>query len=365
MFKKTTLIIFSIFLLFAQSVFGFEQVGKASYDFSSIGKFEENKSIIIDNAKKDACSDAYKKYLATFNQDKLKNYARVKSKIESNLNSYIDCNAVVDESLDFANNKYNIVVKASVNTNKIEQAMISTSAVATKKGEGSEIVMFMVSRTVSSVKQKDNRRTTVNQNEKSQDINQTEAAKDGNISISSQTVTTDKQVSGGNTIESAPEISYKIEDGYNEAISGGMEELLNTAGFELVPSFEFASLDQINNDVKIAFSQDSSLPPKLRRGIGTAMKDEGIKYWVEGIFDIGKMETDPATGAKVVNVSVTRATLWGANSKGRFRSVATVSGNQRKGKGTSYDQAVKNGIRLCAQSVAKQMVDKLNAKGVN
>ena len=39
-------------------------------------------------------------------------------------------------------------------------------------------------------------------------------------------------------------------------------------------------------------------------------------------------------------------------------------GNQRKGKGTTYDEAINNAIRLCAQSVAKQMVQKLNAKGI-
>lgn len=360
--KKILTFLTLVFL--STNVFANEQTGSASFDYSSIGKFEENKSIIIESAKKDACKNAFQKYLATYNQDKLKNYQRIKSKIESNLKSYMNCNTVVDENLDFANNKYNIVVKAQISSNKIEQAMLETSAIATNKGESSEIVMFMVSRTVSSVMQKDNRVTAINQNTKSQDINQTEAVKEGDIQISSETVTTDKNVSGGNTIESAPKLSYEIKDGYNESISGGMEELLNSAGFELVPSFEFASLDQINEDVKVSFASESSLPPKLRRGIGAVMKEEGISYWVEGIFDIGKLETDPATGSKVVNVSVTRATLWGANSRGRFRSVATVSGNQRKGKGTSYDQAVKNGIRLCAQSVAKQMVDKLNAKGV-
>ena len=359
-------ILFTLFvILFSNSVFAYEQTGTASYDFSSLGTFEKNKSTIIENAKKIACNDAFNKFLATFNQDKLKNYKRVKSTIESNLGAYMNCQTVVDEKLDFANKKYNIVVKAEISLNKIEQAMLDTSAVATNKGESSEIVMFMLSRTVTSEMQKDNRVTTINQNTKSQDINQTEAVKEGDIQISSQTVTTDKNVSGGNTIESAPELSYKIEDGYNESISGGMEELLNSAGFELIPSFEFAALDQINKDIKVAFATESSLPPNLRREITKVLKEEGIIYWVEGIFDIGKQETDPATGQKVVNVSVTRATLWGANKKGRFTSIATVSGNQRKGKGTSYDQAVKNGIRLCAQSVAKQMVDKLNAKGVN
>jgi len=242
--------------------------------------------------------------------------------------------------------------------------MINSSAAARNTGEPSEIVMFMLSRKVASVKQKMTRKTIINREINSEDVNQIEAYNKDEMAISSETASSKKIEQGGNIIESSPEISYEISDSYNETISGGMEELLNSAGFELIPSFEFEDLDQINKDIKIAFASESSLPAKLRRSIGKIMKAEEIYYWVEGIFDIGKLEVDNATGNKVVNVSVTRATLWGVNSKGRFKSVATVSGNQRKGKGSSYDQAVRNAIRLCSQSVAKQMVSKLNAKGV-
>ncbi len=340
----------------------YETNAAVAYEF--IGDFENDKKNIIQKAKKMACKKAFNKYIKTFDQDKLVNYKRVQDKIESNLSKYMVCDEIVDESIDFSNSTYSIVVIANISTNKIEQTMIQSSAIANNSDEGSEIVMFMLSRTVSGVKQKDKRNTKVDQNLSSEDINQIEAENEGEISISSETASTKKSVSGGNTIESSPEIFYKIEDGYNETIAGGMEELLNSAGFELVPSFEFEELDQINEDIKVAFTKESSLPSKLRRSIGKVMKVEGISYWVEGIFDIGKLETDSATGNKVVNVSVSRATLWGANSKGRFKSIATVSGNQRKGKGSSYDQAVRNAIRLCSQSVAKQMVNKLNAKGV-
>ena len=358
---------FFLFFILLTSIFStqssaYETNAAVAYEF--IGDFEENKKTIIQKAKKMACKKAFKKYIKTFDQDKLVNYKRVQNKIESNLSSYMVCDEIVDESIDFANSTYSIVVIANISANKIDQAMMESSAIANNSEEGSEIVMFMLSRTVSGVKQKDKRITKVDQNSSSEDSNQIEAENEGEISISSETVSTKKSVSGGNTIESSPDIFYKIEDGYNETIAGGMEELLNSAGFELVPSFEFEELDQINEDIKVAYTQESSLPSKLRRSIGKVMKVEGISYWVEGIFDIGKLETDSATGNKVVNVSVSRATLWGANSKGRFKSIATVSGNQRKGKGSSYDQAVRNAIRLCSQSVAKQMVSKLNAKGV-
>lgn len=358
-------ILLAICILYSSKAFSYELNAASSYDFSSLGDFEENKSVIIEKATKDACFNAFKKYIATFDQDKLQNYKRVKNKIESNIKSYMVCDQIVDENLDFSKSTYSIVVKANINSSKIDQEMINSSAVKTSTDEPSEIVMFMLSRTVTSVKQKDKRVTKIEQNTNSEDVNQLEAENEGEIVISSETVSTKKSVTGGNTIESSPDIFYEIKDGYNETISGGMEEILNSAGFELVPSWEFENLDQVNKDIKIAFVTEDDLPPNLRRAISKEMKAEGISFYITGIFDIGKLEVDSATGNKVVNVSVVRATLWGANSRGRFKSVSTVSGNQRKGKGTSYDQAVKNAIRLCSQSVAKQMVSKLNAKGVN
>jgi hypothetical protein len=358
-----------IFIFYLLSIFIFSSLANAyetnaaaAYEF--LGDFEENKKTIIQKAKKMACNNAYKKYINTFDQDKLKNYGRVQKKIESNLSAYMVCDQVVDENIDFSNSSYSVVVIANINSSKVEQEMINSSAVKTSTDEASEIVMFMLSRTVKSVKQKDKRVTKIEQNTNSEDVNQLEAENEGEIVISSETVSTKKSVTGGNTIESSPDISYEIKDGYNETISGGMEEILNSAGFELVPSWQFENLDEVNKDIKIAYVTEDTLPSNIRRAISKEMKAEGISFYISGIFDIGKLEVDSATGNKVVNVSVVRATLWGANSKGRFKSISTVSGNQRKGKGTSYDQAIKNAIRLCSQSVAKQMVSKLNAKGV-
>ncbi len=92
---------------------------------------------------------------------------------------------------------------------------------------------------------------------------------------------------------------------------------------------------------------------------------EEISFYVQGIFKIGSQEVDSATGMKMVNVSVVSAKMMHKREGKKFwKTVATVAGNQRKGKGTTYDEAINNAIRLCAQSVAKQMVQKLNAKGI-
>ena len=73
----------------------------------------------------------------------------------------------------------------------------------------------------------------------------------------------------------------------------------------------------------------------------------------------------PANRDTPLNVSVVSAKMMHKKEGKKFwKTVASVAGNQRKGKGTTYDEAINNAIRLCAQSVAKQMVQKVNAKGI-
>ena len=63
-----------------------------------------------------ACNNAYKKYINTFDQDKLANYGRVQKKIESNLSAYMVCDQVVDENIDFSSSTYSVVVIANINS---------------------------------------------------------------------------------------------------------------------------------------------------------------------------------------------------------------------------------------------------------
>ena len=111
---------------------------------------------------------------------------------------------------------------------------------------------------------------------------------------------------------------------------------------------------------------DNFIDPEICfKSIKQNIASEEISFYVQGIFKIGSQEVDSATGMKMVNVSVVSAKMMHKREGKKFwKTVATVAGNQRKGKGTTYDEAINNAIRLCAQSVAKQMVQKLNAKGI-
>ena len=155
-----------------------------------------------------------------------------------------------------------------------------------------------------------------------------------------------------------------MTDIYNESIEAGMVEILNTAGFELIDGGDLDLEEQIET-MKVDYGEQGKLSKAVQKSIKKNIASEEISFYVQGIFKIGSQEVDSATGIKMLNVSLVSAKMMHKREGKKFwKTVATVAGNQRKGKGTTYDEAINNAIRLCAQSVAKQMVQKLNAKGI-
>ena len=343
----------------------FEEVGKGTVSITTVESFEEKKELIISEAKKIACKDALQKYVSTFTIDKKKNYDKIKANVEKNLLNYMVCDKIIDESLDTSANKYTIIVKANIDETKINQDLIEVSAIANASSdEASDIVLLMFSAKTKSIKQKDDKVTKVDQTKKSVDVEQTEASSESETQVSSETTETNVTTTGGNTVKSSETITYEISDIYNESIEAGMVEILNTAGFELIDGGDLDLEEQIET-LKTDYGEKGKLSKAVQKSIKKNIASEEISFYIQGIFKIGGQEVDAATGLKVVNVSVVSAKMMHKKEGKKFwKTVATVAGNQRKGKGTTYDEAINNAIRLCAQSVAKQMVQKVNAKGI-
>lgn len=358
-------ILLIIFFFNTSNLRAFEEVGKGTVSIATVESFEEKKELIISEAKQIACKDALKKYVSTFTIDKKKNYEKIKANVEKNFINYMVCDKIIDESLDTSANKYTIIVKANIDETKINQALIEVSAIANASSdEASDIVLLMFSAKTKSIKQKDDKVTKVDQTKKSVDVEQTEASSENETLVSSETTETNVTTTGGNTVKSSETITYEISDIYNESIEAGMVEILNTAGFELIDGGDLDLEEQIES-LKTDYGEKGKLSKAVQKSIKKNIASEEISFYIQGIFKIGSQEVDAATGLKVVNVSVVSAKMMHKKEGKKFwKTVATVAGNQRKGKGTTYDEAINNAIRLCAQSVAKQMVQKVNAKGI-
>ena len=304
------------------NVYAFEENGKGTVDLANYSSFEEEKNQIIKDAKVLACKNALQKYASTFTIDKKKNYEKIKSKVNDNYSQYMVCDSVIDENLDVGENKFTILMKANIDENKIDQALVEVSAIANAGAdEVSDIVILMFSAKTKSVKQKDDKVTKVDQTKKSVDVEQTEASTEGETQISSETTETNVTTTGGNTVSSSEVITYEVTDIYNESIEAGLVEILNTAGFELIDGGDLDLEEQIETggEVKIIsgktdkgtqglvvndYTEPLYLDIRLKsRGEfcqAIPKTHSGLIYVIEGIVKVG--QTNASLKAKSLGV---------------------------------------------------------------
>ena len=69
---KTIFISLVTVIFISFNLYAFEETGKGTVDLSNYTSFEDDKNIIIEDAKKIACKNALKKYVSTFTIDKKK-----------------------------------------------------------------------------------------------------------------------------------------------------------------------------------------------------------------------------------------------------------------------------------------------------
>ena len=284
---KTIFISLVTVIFISFNLYAFEETGKGTVDLSNYTSFEDDKNIIIEDAKKIACKNALKKYVSTFTIDKKKNYDKIKTKVENNYSQYMVCNNIVDENLDVSENKFIILVKANIDATKINQALVEVSEIAnTSADEVSDIVILMFSAKTKSIKQKEDKVTTVDQSTKSVDVEQTEASTEGETQISSETTETNVTTTGGNTVSSSEVITYEVTDIYNESIEAGMIEILNTAGFEFIDGGDLDLEEQIET-MKLDYGEQGKLSKAVQKSIKKNIASEEISFYVQGIFKIG------------------------------------------------------------------------------
>ena len=116
---KFSFILISLFF-FNFHVLAFEENGKGTVDLANYTSFEENKNEIIKDAKVLACKMLYKNMYQLFQL--IKEFEKIKSKVNDNYNQYMVCDSVIDENLDVGENKFTILMKANIDENKIDQA---------------------------------------------------------------------------------------------------------------------------------------------------------------------------------------------------------------------------------------------------
>ena len=239
MFNKLIALLF--FIIFSSGVMAetYKEVAKVNYKkFKGTAKQE-----VMDQAMFEACSKAIIKYANTFDDAKYENFLRVKSKIENNINEYVNCSLIEDKQ-DKKAKTYTVVVKAEIFTKAFNAVINQSSFISdTDTLDKSEIAFAFFAREIDeakSFKTKTFERTDTSESEDTSEI----AATDGTETvISGTTDTSTSSTSGGSSVAKSDQLVYSSSQDGTDQFIDAMLEFFNKANhllikFQVLPYFQ-------------------------------------------------------------------------------------------------------------------------------
>jgi hypothetical protein len=338
---------------------------------------------------RDAKINALDRYISEANQAKAANYGLARATIVGDIDAYILSATILSETVDSKplaeikkpkKGNYQVVVRADIDANRLNNELKSHSAVAnTSSYEKSLLTFVFVARQQKSVKSYDDK---VYKRSEAQGSEQSESGANRQSSeserISGSTVALDDTVAesssskknsvsttttGGSKTAKANIVEWDVAPA--SEVTSVMTGIFSSAGFEVVEaeyleeeSGGLVSVEAIRND----YSTGDDLASATLRNTAKGIRSVEIPYFALGTLDVGMRSTDPSSGLVRIYVTVSGKVL---DVSGRFpKTVSAVGPIQVAGLGPDESVARVNGLKLAAEAAAKQMADELNAKGV-
>lgn len=324
--------------------------------------------------------NAIERYFSETNSAQLKNYELVRAKIADHIDDYVVGATILADESDKTAKQLRIVIRADLNTIRLSNTLQESSAVSnTAESQRSPLTFIFVAREQQSVQTFDNKvhkRSDVHaENQDSSDTSHhgSEGEKLSNHEV--QTVEqeqrsatdasdrSDSTTSGGSVIRRADAVEWRVTPAAE--INSVMTGIFSNAGYEVV---EAEYLEQESNQLlsiaafRADYSKGDDLSPATLRNAVKGAQAATVPYLAIGTLDIGVRDTDPTTGLTRVYVTVIGKVL---NVAGRFpKTVSSVGPVQFAGLGPNESVARTNALKLAAENAATQLVNELNAKGI-
>ena len=311
--------------------------------------------------------DAIKRYAATFSASKFRMYQQSEPFILSHIQDYILSPIVIDQGIRQDQNQYFVVVRATIDTNRLESAYSGGTAgpaggeIATRKAA---LTFLFVARTTSSVRQFDDRVTSVNVSQ--DDVKAKQAGRlsgGGGASFSSSKAETASVTTGGSTVQQADQNTYAVDS--PEDMNATMLQVFSDAGFD-VSQYVDVSQNCAGKKPELlykAFASSDTLSPELRKDAFDAARRCNLNTFATGTLDVGLPSPDSVTGNTRVYVSV-RAQVNDISGP-LPKLLASVGPVQYAGLGPTVDVARRNALANAANQAAQEISNQLKAKGLN
>jgi len=353
-------IFFSIFFSFHVNAVEFRGVGSETYS-----GFKTTKKInaTLDAAKKNACKNAFDKYVQGMEESKRMIFESIQGPIYQNLNEYMTCETMIEENIDKKKKKVTVVMKANIDETRLNIEIKKNSKVfSTKSDDKSKLAMIFFSRTIDAQRSYDERVSKKKKTSSGVDINEEET----DTGVTSSTTETSSTETGGSTLKKADVSMYKVDDNDTVKIEAAMKEIFTKARFEPTSGKRLVRKNwkALRGDIVESLENGGSIPDEARWDIEDILIDKRINYVVFAYFDVGVPETDAATGSQVVAVALNYAEIMNLGGSEPV-SLGTISGIQIRGKGSNNDIAKNNAIASASKEAGKRIVALINSKGLN
>jgi hypothetical protein len=341
-----------------------EGMGAADYDAGS--RPTPVPPNIRDLALQHAEEDALKRYTATFSPSKFKLYQRAEPGVLGAAANFLSTPTVVDEGYKKDEHKYFVVIRTSINTDRLEAALSDSGVTAGSQNPAARkvsLTFLFVARATTSVKQFDARVTRVEVDQNDTGAKQTTGLSGGHAKLSSSSAETTSEVTGGNTVLQADQLTYSVTS--PEDMNAKMLQIFSDAGFDVADYADVsANCSGAKPDLLYkVFSTSDQLGPDLRRDTFNAARRCNLNTFATGTLTVGTQDVDPVTGSKRVFVSV-RAQVFDLSGP-LPKLLASVGPVQYAGLGPRPEVATTNALINAATEAAQEISNQLKAKGLN
>lgn len=344
--------------------------GTASVTFS-----KKLTAAVKHDALQKAKVNALDRYFAEANAAKAKNFDLVRNQIVGTIDNYVLDVAILDEDVDEKLGTYKVIVRATINGARLENALQDSSAVANATSAEKSLLTFVfVARQPKSIKSFDDKvvkradveRTasaTGNHWEDATDsekIGKSEISTGAAIHAEADFNGSDSTIvaTGGSTTRKADQIEWDVAPA--SEISDVISGIFSAAGYEVVEAdyVPGIALDAIRRD----YATGDDLSAQTKSAAANGARGEKIPYLAYGTLDVGLSEKDPASGLQRVYVTVSARML---DVTARFpKTVSSVGPEQFAGLGPNPQVARINALKQAASVAGDKLMNALNAKGV-
>lgn len=356
--------IWSLVLSFSLLVVGTEAQTQGQVYVSGVSTIQMKRTCKNDNPRdpKD-----YERALRDAKVNALQAWAATKSAAVANL--FADANNVLSAQLDeyllnpyiktqCSEKTFQVSVRAELNSSALNRVMSQSNAAS---GPRSRMTAVFIARKQTSIKTFDDKVTRINETQEFSEAEQSADVAGSGISASGFSSNRNVETSGGSTERKADKVEWDVfqADGLDAAVN----EIFTSFGFRLIDASQVAS--RFTGFDTEAFKRDFGVGDDLSVATKQAAFEAisgKIPLFAICTLDVMSSDTDPVSGLVRVFVSVKGQVF---QDDGMFyETVASVAPTQIAGLGPSDSVAETNALIEAAKAASQEIVNQLNAAGV-